>query len=252
MKPVRCEECKLFFDIDRYETCPHCAASNTQLGEQKAPELWNTPSQFNEDTKTNYVTVGYESTETGHPAGVFDDDYDEEANVVETAEADNEFVFETEAQPEEEQEEEPVSIAQAIKQTESTVNTEDMKTIAFYDLSDDVNAVAGWLVCIKGAYKGESFTVRTGRNNIGRALTNDIALAQEMSVSRERHAAITFDPVSKKYFVQAGESRGLTYLNGELLMEHKEIVSHDKISFGTSEFVFIPLCSDKFSWENYS
>lgn len=143
------------------------------------------------------------------------------------------------------------SIAEAIKQADSTAGAFDQKTVAFYNFSNSVEPVVGWLVCIKGMYKGESFNIKSGRNNIGRSQGMDIALAQEKSVSRERHASITFEPHQKKFFVQAGESSGLTYVNDEILMTFKELSDYDRITLGESEFVFLRLVGEKFSWEKY-
>lgn len=139
-------------------------------------------------------------------------------------------------------------LAQAIAQTNSFSDT---KTVAFYDFSNDTNPVVGWLVCVKGEYIGESFKIVSGRNNIGRSLTNDIALAKEKTVSRERHASIVFEPTRKQFFIQPGESSGLTYLNDELIMNYKPISDRDKIDIGAAKFMFVQLCSDDFSWDDY-
>ncbi len=145
--------------------------------------------------------------------------------------------------------EQSVSLAEAIKQTESTSND---KTVAFYNFSNNVEPVVGWIVCVKGEYMGESFPLKSGRNNIGRSLSMDIALAKEKSVSREKHAAIVFEPHQKKFFIQGGESSGLTYVNNELVMVFKEIFDYDMITLGESEFAFIHFVGDKFSWEDYT
>lgn len=145
--------------------------------------------------------------------------------------------------------EQSVSLAEAIKQTESTSND---KTVAFYNFSNNVEPVVGWIVCVKGEYMGESFPLKSGRNNIGRSLSMDIALAKEKSVSREKHAAIVFEPHQKKFFIQGGESSGLTYVNNELVMVFREIFDYDMITLGESEFAFIHFVGDKFSWEDYT
>ena len=128
---------------------------------------------------------------------------------------------------------------------------DDMKTVAFYNFANDSDPVVGWLVCIKGEYIGESFNIVGGRNNIGRALTNNIALAKEKSVSRERHAAIIFEPNNKQFFVQPGESGELTLLNGNPLMSASEIKDRDILGLGDTQLMFVKLCTDDFSWDNY-
>ncbi len=164
----------------------------------------------------------------------------------------NELVDECVTEKACEEVEEPVSsLAVAIKQADAVNNTTDLKTVAFYNFSNDIEPVVGWLVCVKGEYKGESFSLKSGRNNIGRALTMDVALAQEKTVSRERHASITYDPQQKRFFVQSGESRGLTYLNNELLMTFKELKKGDVIMLGSCELLFYPLCGEDFLWDDY-
>ena len=123
-----------------------------------------------------------------------------------------------------------------------------MQTVAFYDTVTE--PVTGWLVCIKGECFGESFEIKAGRNNIGRGTNMDVALLREMSVSRDKHAVIVFDPMNLKFLIQSGEN-GLTYVNEELLMGVKELKANDKIMLGTAIFMFVPFCGENFDWRNY-
>ena len=66
-------------------------------------------------------------------------------------------------------------------------------TVGYYAQVIGVEPVVGWLVCIKGAYRGESFKLKSGRNFIGRAANMDIVLGADQSVSRLRHAAASGD-----------------------------------------------------------
>ena len=79
----------------------------------------------------------------------------------------------------------------------------------------------------------------------------DIALAKEPSVSRDRHAVIIFEPNRSQFIIQAGESNGLTYLNGELVVTYNELKRLDHIMLGKCELVFAPLCDESFSWNDY-
>jgi len=148
-------------------------------------------------------------------------------------------------------------IPQAQESLQSQVNavashgpTEDMKTIAFYNF-EDAQPVVGWLVCVSGEYFGQSFNIKSGQNFIGRALTMDIPLAKDTSVSRNKHAIITYDPQNRVFFIQPGESSGLTYHKGKLLLAYQPLNSHEEIKVGNSEFIFIPCCGEKFKWEDY-
>ena len=128
--------------------------------------------------------------------------------------------------------------------------TEDVKTVAIYEFAEE-EPVVGWLVCVGGEYKGQSFNLKAGRNFIGRALTMDVPLAKDTSVSRNRHASITYDPQNHGFFIQPGESSGLTYLNEELLLAHQSLAAYDKVKLGNSIFVFAPFCGEQFTWDDY-
>ncbi|MDR1588915.1 MAG: FHA domain-containing protein [Oscillospiraceae bacterium] len=124
----------------------------------------------------------------------------------------------------------------------------EQKTVAFYGLSES-EPVVGWLVCVKGEYRGQSFNLKSGQNFIGRAVNMDVWLEKEISVSRNKHTVIVFEPKSGMFFVQPGESGGLTYLDGVLVLTPVQMNAYSKISVGGCELIFIPFCGEHFSWE---
>lgn len=283
MKPVKCEKCKKFFDADKYENCPHCKAGNevgsfsvkkeasssaekieekaenqeesfrhrffSKLNKSESEQM--TTQEENKTEKTDEETIDIYSNSEDEKKVKKETESKEKAEE-KSSKTDEEFYDAVSdiAKPHNTQEE-IIPIAQAVKQAEAIQNPADQKTIAFYNFSNDIEPVVGWLVCIRGEYHGASFNLKSGRNSIGRALTMDIALAQEKSVSRERHASVTFDPQQKKFFVQSGENRGLTYVNGELLMSFKELNPYDVISLGACKLMFLPLCGENFDWEDH-
>ena len=134
------------------------------------------------------------------------------------------------------------------------------KTVGFFHIampnekgvkSTVSDPVVGWLVCVKGAHFGESFNIYVGRNSVGRSENNRIAITKENTISREKHAWITYEPKKREFFIQAGEGTGLAYLNGENVMESHQLNLKDKIEFGEGMFLLIPLCDRDFSWEDY-
>ena len=147
--------------------------------------------------------------------------------------------------------EKPVSPLQsAVKNTASTLPSPLPKTVAYYDFDDAIPPV-GWLVCVKGTYIGHAFECRTGRNRIGRNPDLDISLTEDKSISREPHAILIYEPKERKFFIQAGSSDGLVYHNGSLLFGHQELSLYDRISLGKAEFIFLPLCGNQFTWDDY-
>lgn len=146
------------------------------------------------------------------------------------------------------------SLEAAIK---SAVSGNDGKTIGFFsmgasgDTNTDVDPVVGWLVCVKGKHFGESFPIAAGRNSVGRGTSNKIVICDDNSVSREKHTWITYDPKHRVFFIQPGDSSGLSYLNSEIVMETKKLAAKDKIEIGDGMYLLIPLCDESFSWEDY-
>ena len=111
--------------------------------------------------------------------------------------------------------------------------------------------VVGWLVCTKGAHFGEAFFIYSGKNSIGRNTENRIAITEDNSISRSKHALIVYEPKKRNFFIQPGDSSGLTYLNDEYITESHMLTAKDVIELGDSSFIFVPLCGQDFSWEEY-
>lgn len=111
--------------------------------------------------------------------------------------------------------------------------------------------VVGWLVCIGGCHFGECFSIYAGKNSIGRSEENRIIITDDNSISRIKHALIVYEPKKRNFFLQPGDSSGLTYLNEDYITESKQLTMRDVVELGDSKFMFIPLCGEKFSWEEF-
>lgn len=110
--------------------------------------------------------------------------------------------------------------------------------------------VSGWLVCLKGIYRGQSFACGYERNPIGRNPSCRINLSHDTSINREPHAIVIYEPRSRQFFIQPGTGNGLVYLNGEPVFSHQKLQANDRIELGTAEFLFVPLCGENFSWDS--
>ncbi|MGN0165876.1 MAG: FHA domain-containing protein [Lachnospiraceae bacterium] len=143
----------------------------------------------------------------------------------------------------------------ALVEDNNRAGNTDGKTFGYFsDGSNEdkqMDPVVGWIVAIKGKYFGESFKLVAGKNSIGRNLDNHICLERDNKVSREKHALITYEPKKHAFYIQAGDSSGLVYLNNEIVMSPQLIKAKDTIEIGTEVFYFVPLCDDEFAWENY-
>jgi len=109
--------------------------------------------------------------------------------------------------------------------------------------------VAGWLCVISETMQGASYSVTTGRNTVGRAETNDLSIQNDDAmISRETHMSIVADPKSQKFYLVPGETKNLTYLNGEPLLAPDEISDRDKIQIGVTEFIFVQYYGNYTDW----
>lgn len=127
---------------------------------------------------------------------------------------------------------------------------DSQKTVAHYDLEEE-NAVVGWLIGVSGPHYGEDFVLKEGKNNIGRGIDMDVVIHNDKTVSRDKHVVLISDANNRKFYLQAGLSKGLVYLNGEIVMSHAEIKESDVVQLGKSKFYFKPLVGDEFTWKNY-
>ena len=111
--------------------------------------------------------------------------------------------------------------------------------------------LSGWLVITSEDGKGSSFPLTFAMNSIGREKRNHIHInIDDNSISREKHAMIIYDYQNNLFFVKHGEGQYLSYLNGSVLLENRELKANDRLKVGNTELIFIPLCSENFNWED--
>jgi len=111
--------------------------------------------------------------------------------------------------------------------------------------------LSGWLAVISEAGRGTSYTLTFGMNTIGRSEENHISIQNgDSSISREKHAQIIYDYANNLFFIKHGEGQFLSYVNGEVLLDTRQLKANDRIKVGSTELIFIPLCSDEFKWED--
>ena len=127
---------------------------------------------------------------------------------------------------------------------------EENCTVGYYSRVIGVEPVVGWLVCIEGEYKGESFKLKSGRNFIGRAANMDVVLSADHSVSRFKHASVIYEPRGRQFIVSTGESRELCYLNEEVVLSNMKMKAYDVLNLGNTSLMLIPCCGERFTWEN--
>jgi len=265
MKLTKCEK-NHFYDADKFATCPHCKKLETSnepsLTGKQPTVVETTPKEVSHISRVGSVQPEYrqnsgyrgetrtEALMDGVRRGTtLTGTVDHSAN--NTGEAQDDAVIDSVAAvaaP-------PKPLLETVNAIKATIpygaakSDGESKTVAFYD--NEVEPVIGWLVCVKGEYLGIGFPLKTGRNMIGRSATMDIALVKDISISRNCHTIITYEPQKQLFYVQPGEANGLTYVNEELLMLPQQICDYDKIQIGNSLFILRSLCGEGFSWEAY-
>ena len=127
---------------------------------------------------------------------------------------------------------------------------DDEKTVSYYSNTLNAEPVVGWLACIDGDHYGESFTLKSGRNFVGRSESMDVALTGDMSVSRDKHAILIYEPKTRIFIAQAGESKELFYLNDRVVLNNEVLKNYDVLTIGNEKLIFMALCGPDFCWED--
>lgn len=114
-----------------------------------------------------------------------------------------------------------------------------------------VEPVVGWLVVVDGPGKGADFRIQPGQNRIGRGGDMEISInLGDATISSESHAFVVYDYKGNKFYLKHGAGKNLTYLNGEPVLEVRSLAAFDRIGVGDTQLLFMPLCGDKFNWDN--
>ena len=108
----------------------------------------------------------------------------------------------------------------------------------------------GWLVVVEGPGRGRSVEIGSGSNSIGRAPGQKLCLNfGDKRISRERHAALIYDPLSARFFLHNGDVRNLTYVGQEVVLSPVEIKGGETITLGDTKLRFVPFCGPHFGWK---
>lgn len=117
-------------------------------------------------------------------------------------------------------------------------------------LYEEIDPVCGWLACIDGTRQGQSFTLHSGKNFIGRADDMDVRLLGDDTVSRRNHAIIAYDSKNRQFMLIPGDSDGMAYLDGAAAYSPTPLMDMSVIQLGGTKLVFRPLCGENFAWDS--
>lgn len=290
MKKVRCLNGH-YFDNEAYDKCPLCNAVKVEendgdnAGSTGATEEKKHLFSWKKNKKNDAEIVHMEEGTVAKTFSIFGDNSNEDTPIKESysdatdepkvnLSAENKHdnakpvdVFTQKNVSQVSYEESKSSVAVSIKDEINEARRDSNKTIGFFSMPSskpqentvvsENSAVAqseplvGWIVCVKGVNFGKGFSVFSGMNSVGRNPDNRIVVPDDSGISREKHALIVYEPKKRVFYIKSGESSGLTYVNDEIVMETQKLEAWDKITLGGSDFLLVPLCCERFSWEEY-
>lgn len=235
MNLKRCEKGH-FYDVDKYPSCPHCAG-----GSGVDEDMAKTEAYRGGDAGVGYTvpdnqgaTVGSTVAYNGNAMGV---SLQDTVGVSKPTQANDLEKY-----------------LNRLNDSENTYSVDDeedtVKTIRHSSLDVNAEPVVGWLVCLNGEDAGKSFVLKSGRNFIGRSSKMDVVLAGDMSISRDKHAIILYEPKKRLFLAQPGESKELFYVNDDVVLNVTSLKPYDKLLIGNTELYFVPFCGEVFAWED--
>lgn len=133
----------------------------------------------------------------------------------------------------------------ASARTDEKVDEE--KTVGYFS-TGRTDPPVGYLICTAGEDYGMGFPLKSGNNSIGRSASMDVVILDE-KVSREKQAFVLYEPHNREFYMKPGEGTGLCYLNGELVLGPVKMQAFDMVSLGDTKLMLIPVCCERFSWE---
>lgn len=259
MNLCRCEKGH-FYDKEKFSTCPHCAGGSASDDSLTAVFTENVTEPL-EPAQGSAVMEQYESPA---PLPIADIPADQVTVPLDYT------GMGTTTVPLGEEIKDPFSIQNNTSEPED----DDDHTVGFFDddffaappipeasaASAPVNPAkptakvstpcVGWLVSLGGAHIGTDFRLKVGKNFVGRSPQMDIALTEDKSVSRDRHAIVVYEPKEHLYLVQPGEASTLVYKNNEVVLSPVKLAAYDVITVGDVNLLFIPLCNKQFNWSD--
>ena len=129
------------------------------------------------------------------------------------------------------------------------IRRDDQATVAYGAGSFRNNPPCGFLICYAGPHIGTYHPIHFERNTIGRSMEMDIPLMDDLGISRNKHAILSFDPKSQHFTLIPDPEKSIIYVNGEECVSPIQLKAYDRIEVSETGLIFLPLCGEQFSWE---
>lgn len=127
---------------------------------------------------------------------------------------------------------------------------DDGPTQALFIQKSGIDPAVGWLVAITGKGKGRDYRIHADNNFIGRADNMDICIREDSTVSRERHAIVSYDTRNRTFYFSPGDGRSIVRVNDNAIFQTVMIKPYDRLTVGETDLIFVPLCGPNFDWND--
>lgn len=143
----------------------------------------------------------------------------------------------------------PEEIKKTAPPKEFTVKQEEIgKTRPAWTPASGTDPVVGWLVCVQGHELGKDYRLYGRTNMIGRSGEMDVQIRGDDTITSNTHAKIDYDVLNNQFYLLPGNNKNTIYLNMAPVYAAQKLEAYDRLRFGKTELIFIPLCSEKFRW----
>lgn len=258
MNLCRCENGH-FYDKEKYATCPHCTGGSAEDNSLTSAFTMDVTSAVTQQNMQNSLFGKEGETEKYDDSDSFpvSDRYADEPTeaIYSTSHADSQTIPMTFTQtvPMDEDEDHTVGIyddffASPVSPTPGAFGVGQKNLNKTPQVNKVSTPCVGWLIAISGAHIGTDFRLKAGKNFVGRGSQMDVALTEDKSVSRDKHAIVVYEPKAHLYLVQPGESSSLVYKNDEVVLTPVKLEAYDVITVGDVNLLFMPLCGKRFNW----
>lgn len=277
-----------FYDGDKYETCPHCAAGaeaikqdpfsvrHSEMEEEKPKRdkhgLFHRKDKKPKEEKNlagnvQEKTVLLEEEENqakeasgqrekqrqyhqpeSTPTDKKQEQHNPPLNSQQAGEREQEKYSRTGSGSISKPEEKSQSLSAAFAASTRTSEKSDEGKTVGYFSKGKIEPPTGYLICVEGEDYGIGFPLKTGNNSIGRSVSMDVVVMDE-KVSREKQAFVMYEPRKREFYMKPGEGTGLCYLNGDLVLEPMKMKAFDVILLGDTKLMLVPVCCERFSWD---
>lgn len=123
------------------------------------------------------------------------------------------------------------------------------KTVVVNMNMQGIVPVVGWIVCIDGKMRGKSYNLYSKQNTVGRDIHSDVFIEGDNTISGHQ-ANISYDERHNTFTLVPKTQTNTMYLNDEAIYESARLKNFDIIEMGSSKFVFVPFCGERFTWKN--